>query len=707
LLTATAPVHCSCSHPTALLLPRPVPGSSEYTAAVIRPVVALLAAITSLALVAAFAPVAAAAGDGNPDANSAILVLIPQDLETPPSYSEEIADGFAEMGELSVGLTSATQGSYRREQALLDISQGARVSRSTYDPSEVPPVGLARVIGGAGVVKGWDAIVERAETAPQTIEPGLLASSIPGGAAYVGDATKLQETVIPATDRLGYVSSLALADTEDTARRAIRQSRHFRFVVVATSPGLDGLRELRQILHLRRSGQLVIATQTPPLAGILPLLPIAAAGLGEDSGDPVNRQGSGLRSDTTNLPDLVAGIDLAPTILDHLGLAIPDAMTGKPIRAEGEREPEALTPLRDRLDDLGPRRNSALGFVLVAWLVAYLAAGALLGRERAFRAIRRTGGLSILWIPTVILVPAALGNPSAELEYTLIAGLALLLGFISDRLLPWPRATLLPAAVGLAAITIDLILGSHLITRSILGPNPGYGSRFYGIGNELKPALMVLLLAGLAAVLSDRPRSRRNALLVLVCGLLLGVVLGSGRLGAGVGAAIIVASATAVAAMMMLPGSWTWKRGLVLAAAPLAGLLLLAVLDLATAGGQGHYSSVISGGGDNLLVDISRRSTLAWQQLWKANMPLVTLTCLLAATFAIRNRDLFKPWPGPIWPAALTGGLAGGLIGSFTEDSGPLLIVVATITLAGVCSYLIGRPEAPPIPSTGKSPEKE
>ena len=35
------------------------------------------------------------------------------------------------------------------------------------------------------------------------------------------------------------------------------------------------MRELEQILHKRRPGQLVIATQTPPLAPILPLLPIA------------------------------------------------------------------------------------------------------------------------------------------------------------------------------------------------------------------------------------------------------------------------------------------------------------------------------------------------------------------------------------------------------------------------------------------------
>lgn len=661
-------------------------GSDRLPPVIDRLAAAVLAAIASLALAsAAVAPAPAVAATGD----SAILVLVPQDEASPASYSEDIADGFAEIPSLSVGLTSATQGSYRREQALLDISQGTRVSRSTYSPGEVPPVGLIKMVNGSGAIKGWEAILERADSAPQTIEPGLLASSIPGGAAYVGDATRLQETVIPAANRLGQISRLALANTRDTARRAHAQARQFRLVVVTTSPGRNGMRELRQILHRRQPGQLVIATQTPPLAPILPLLPIAAAGLGDG-------EAGGLTSDTTNLPNLVAGIDIAPTILDHLGLPIPDEMKGRVIRVEGERQPAELTPFRDRLDELGPRRTPSLYFLGAGWLLLYLAASTVLGIGRARLPVRRIGGLAVLWLPTVILIPAAIGNPSPELEYLIIAAGALLLGFLSDRLLPWPRATLIPAAVGLTAITIDLALGSHLITRSVFGPNPGYGSRFYGIGNELKPALMVLLLAGLAAVFTDRPKSNRNALIVVGSGLLLGVVLGSGRLGAGVGAAIIVASATAVTAMLMLPGRITGRRVAVLVASPVIGLVLLAVLDLLTAGGKGHYShsvlSLDSAGG--FFEIVSRRSTLAWQQLWKGYMPIVTLACLLAAAFAIRNRDLLKPFAGPIWPAALIGGLAGGLIGSVTEDSGPMLIVVATITLAGVCAYLLGRPRS-------------
>ncbi|MDQ2621533.1 MAG: hypothetical protein M3Y45_00670, partial [Actinomycetota bacterium] len=345
---------------------------------------AFLAAIASLTLVsAAVATTPATASAGN----SAILVLVPQDEASPPSYSEDLADDFAEIPALSVGLTSSTQGSYRREQALLDISQGTRVSRSTYSPSEVPPVGLIKMVNGSGGIKGWEAILERADSAPQTIEPGLLASSIPGGAAYVGDATRLQETVIPAANRLGQISKLALANTRDTARRAHAQAEEFSFVVVTTSPGRNGVRELRQILHGRQPGQLVIATQTPPLGPILPLLPIAAVGLGED-------EPGGLTSDTTNLPNLVAGIDIAPTILDHLGLPIPDEMKGRVMRVDGERQPAELTPFRDRLDELGPRRTPSLYFLGAGWLLIYLAAGAILGAGRARLPVRRIGGLA-------------------------------------------------------------------------------------------------------------------------------------------------------------------------------------------------------------------------------------------------------------------------------------------------------------------------
>lgn len=628
---------------------------------------------------------------------SAILVLIPQDPDEDLGFDEQINDGFARIDGLSVGLMSSTQGSYEASQALLDMSQGTRVSRSTYDPKDTPQVLLRkdRILGG-GLLANWVRIVERADTAPQTIVPGLLASTIPEGAAYVGTGATHQKTAIPAADEQGHIAAIDLSNKPDAFGaqpiKAWQLAARYPFVVFRTKAGQAGLKQLSVLLRLRRPDQVVIATQSPPESINIPLLPVAVAGIGDGT--------TGITSPTTNTGNLVAGIDIAPTVLDHLGIDIPDDMRGRPMEAEGEADPASLVPFRDRLSSLGPRRLPSLGLLFAGWLGIFLVVGAIIGRDRARMPVRRLGGLAVLWIPTTILIPAAIGNPPALAEYFIIAGAALLLGWLTDRFVPWPRAPLVPAIVGLGVITIDLAFGSHLITRSILGPNPGYGSRFYGVGNELKSGLTVIMLAGVAAFLTGRPKSNRNALIVLVTGLALGAILGSGRLGAGVGAAIIVASATAVAAMMMLPGRLTRKRIAILVAAPVIGLAILAILDLLTAGGQGHYSHNVLGltSWDTASEIITRRSTLAWQQLKNGNMPVITLLCLLAAAYAIRNRDMFRPWDGPVWPAALVGGLVGGLIGSVTEDSGPMLIVVATITLAGVCSYLLGRP-----PSTDRT----
>jgi hypothetical protein len=46
----------------------------------------------------------------------------------------------------------------------------------------------------------------------------------------------------------------------------------------------------------------------------------------------------------------------------------------------------------------------------------------------------------------------------------------------------------------------------------------------------------------------------------------------------------------------------------------------------------------------------------------------------------------------PAWLAALGGGLTAGVIGALTEDSGPVLLVVAVGALGCVLSYLWNRP---------------
>ena len=53
------------------------------------------------------------------------------------------------------------------------------------------------------------------------------------------------------------------------------------------------------------------------------------------------------------------------------------------------------------------------------------------------------------------------------------------------------------------AYAIDVIAGSPLTSLALLGPNPGLGVRFFGIGKELEALLAVLLVpAGIGAALA-------------------------------------------------------------------------------------------------------------------------------------------------------------------------------------------------------------
>jgi hypothetical protein len=307
----------------------------------------------------------------------------------------------------------------------------------------------------------------------------------------------------------------------------------------------------------------------------------------------------------------------------------------------------------------------------------------------------RVGALAIMWMPVAVLVPAAI-EPSRTVELATIVAVCFALGMLTDRLAPWPRAPIAPAVVAVVALSVDALAGTQLLMRSLLGPDPILGARFYGIGNELKSALAVLVLAAVAAALYPATRSPRAAAAMAGGGILLAIVEGSARIGAGVGGVILVSAGTAVATVMLLPGALDRKRILLVMAAPVVGLIALAALDLATARGGGHFTgSVLDARSAGDIRDIVvRRYGAAWDELKNHLMPLATALALVASVIAVRRRDrVCAPVDSdPAWLAALAGGLTAGAIGALTEDSGPVLLVAAVLMLGCVLSYLWGKP---------------
>jgi hypothetical protein len=615
---------------------------------------------------------------------------------------------------MSIGIISATQGAFVREQMLLDIGQGARIASSAYKPS-YPPVLSLLAQGGAAQISGWQAALHRADDAPQLLQPGLLASSLAGGVGYAGVTGADGLGALAAVDRRGHIASVSLGSSATLLARIAALRARSRLVVAELPGGTAGIAELHALAAGRPGGELLIAVQRASDGHGHELLWAGVAGLPDGGGRE-------LTSRTTNQRGLLSAIDIAPTILDYLGLRVPDEMRGERIETDGALDSAGLRSLMARLHVVGGRRLKAFGVLLCAWAALLLAAvlldsmrgaprdgvaGAGERRNRMARAwAMRVGALAVLWTPTAVLVTAAI-EPSAGVEYAAIALLCLGLGALSDVLLPWPRAPLAPAVVSVLALTIDALAGTQLLMRSLLGPNPIIGARFYGFGNELKSGLAVLVLGAVAAVLYPAVRSRRAALAMAGAGIVLATIEGSARIGAGVGGVILVAAGAAVATIVLLPGGFSRRRVLLVVCAPLLALVLLAAIDLLTAHGSGHYTGSIlhARSAGDLRDVIVRRYTAAWNELKNHAMPFATALALIYGITGVRLRErLLAPVGGdPAWLAALAGGFTAGVIGMLVEDSGPVLLVVAVFTLGCVCAYLWGRP-APRLPSPPASP---
>ena len=584
---------------------------------------------------------------------------------------------------LALGLMGATQGAYDRRQALLDLTAGNRVSRSGYEPRDVPRYGLERGARGWAVTD-WQAVLARASSAPTAIVPGLLAASVPGGAGYVSPAPRPAIDAVLGAGRDGRIREVSTGRPYDVVERVESVLERRALVVMALPRGDRGDRALDELLRRRPPSQLILVIRRPPRSNAHQMLPFGTAGL----------PGGGLlTSRTTRRLGLVAATDTLPTVLTWLRLPVPSVVAGRPIVARGERDVAALESLERRLRAVYPRRFPALFAVFASLLLT----GGLLslfggsdGRRRALRVC----ALAVLWIPFVALVPPAI-EPTRDGELALMGLGTVLLALLSDRLLPWPRAPLLPTLAAIPAYLIDLAMGSELIVRSLLGPNPRFGSRFYGIGNELEATLPALLLVGLAALAGRAPRSRRLAALFGLPLLVLGGAIGAGRLGADVGGVITAGGAAAAAVLLALPGR-IGRRGVLLAlSVPALGLLALAAVDLLT-DGDAHFTNTVlrADSAQSLAETIGRRYELAWQALIRGVMPVVTLAAVGAAVFAWRRREsLYAPVAErPAWGVALLAGLAGSTAGALTNDSGPVLLVIGVFVLAWATAYVRGDP---------------
>lgn len=647
---------------------------------------AVPAAFAALALVVL--GLGGAVGAAEPAATGApraLIAFIPAD----PAPGTPLLEELARRPELAIGLTSPSVGGYSKRQAMLDASQGARIASRAY-PDELERLDLVREARG-GSIRGWQAARVRAADASGDVVPGLLATSIEragGRVSYAGVVGLEQLEAVVAADSAGRVERLSLGTAGTVAERALRLWRDSDLLVVRLPEGPTGLAVLDRLIAARTDADLVYALRAPPRG--LRMLATGVAGPGFEGT---------LRSETTRRDGLVATSDIAPTVLEHLDVPVPAEVDGQAIEAVPNGSVADVRELSARMNVIVPRREAALTWVFLAWL-ALLVALILARRRDGALAALRVAFLAALWLPALALVTAATA-PTREVEIAVLALGGLGLGAVTDRLAPWPTGPVVPAAAVMLGHAIDLVAGSPLIARSLAGPNPLGGARFYGIGNELETILSVTVLFGTAAGLAGAGSASRRApqVFAAVC-VVSAILIGAGRLGAAVGGVITLGAGGAAAVLASLPGRLSGRRVAIAAGAPVAALAVLVAIDLATGGGAHLTRSVLDAGSPGELLDIAkRRSELSLAGLGRGTTPVSVAACVVLLVLGVARRravlaplDRLPALQARAFRAGLAGALVATLVGALANDSGPVIFLIGSGSLILAAGYVNGRP---------------
>lgn len=310
--------------------------------------------------------------------------------------------------------------------------------------------------------------------------------------------------------------------------------------------------------YLDHNTLLIILAPSPPLhvSGneqlMTPLL-MYAADLG---------QGGLLQSGTTRRPGIVANIDLAPTVLEHLELNAPHFLWGAPLEfvpAGGHLE--SLSALSAQTARIYKQRPPVLrGYILSLIIFSGLVVFAVISRHSIFNSLCYIICI-LLNIPAVLLLaPAFSAFPAAELSHSVLLLIMIAIPVILPALLLLRLNP--PASFSYSGLVVSLLLlfdlwcGAPLNSRSILGYDPVSGARFYGLGNEYMGVLIGSAILGFLSLFSllqhsfkkySSPLCIINCSLFAVFAMLLIFTMASPAYGANFGGAVTAGIALSIA----------------------------------------------------------------------------------------------------------------------------------------------------------------
>jgi hypothetical protein len=386
----------------------------------------------------------------------------------------------------------------------------------------------------------------------------------------------------------------------------------------------------------------------------------------------------GLTSASTRRAPYVQLVDVAPTVLDALGIATPDAMVGETWQRKGARP--SVASLQDEATKAEQHKAVTVPFFVVLVAVQLVVAGLALWRRqwRVVELIALAGTTAVGASYLANLVPwwrsgsplLALLGATAAITVVLTAITLLGKGLLA-------RAGL---ACGLIAgiLVVDVLTGAHLQLSAVAGYSPLVAGRFAGIGNV---AFGVLAAAVLLAAASTR-----SATAAALSGLVI-VVDGAPIWGSDVGGVLALVPAYALL-VLLLAGRKVNLARLALAAA--AGALVVTAFGIADharpTDQQTHLGRFVGQVLDGTAGGVIQRKA-------EANLSLLfhsPVTALLPLVVAFLLLLFLRPPPvlrrtldlSPAWRAGLLAVVTASGLGFLLNDSGaavPALAIVVAL----------------------------
>ena len=302
-----------------------------------------------------------------------------------------------------------------------------------------------------------------------------------------------------------------------------------------------------------------------------------------------------MQSSTTGRAGYVNIVDVAPTVLDLLGINTPDTMHGRVMESVSSDATVAT-----RISNLaGENQDSifrddqagiAAGIVFAVGLLLALATGALVGRVERARSFLTFGALWLLGflVATFLAGPFHFGRHGGAAAYWgFVIGVAVVLAVVAwlvGRRLGHPADAVLVASGILVALhLVDLVAGAHLELNTVFGYSATFDVRVGGVGGwafaQLTAAAM--LFAGLLVWRVPSPAGKRIAFAVLAISV---VVIGAPFFGNDFEGMVVAAIAFGLLAWCIAGRP---LRALP-ATAAIVGFLVLAVVVGVVASGRGE-----------------------------------------------------------------------------------------------------------------------